>query len=278
VVDDDGNPIDRAELVAIRDGLSVSGDWCYDGKFRIAVPPNGVYDIALNGLIAGRPRDAQHPELYGEAQGVAAGATDVKLVARPATGKGMVRVRAVTSDGRPLADVNVVVTTPATWNVFGSGRTDIDGRFSCANVPEQRVRVDVQTNWRHTESWEAAGWIAPPQEHLVRPSENEVVLVFEAGRPIHGRVEFPANYPTQPDSRFPVPIMLVNVEQDGRTVSRTCSGQDKRFTAWVPVAETGPFRLVCGARGDDGRSFDAAVDGVRPGDQDVLLTIVEAPR
>jgi len=278
VVDADGKPIDRAELVAIRDGLHVWGDWSYGGKFRVAVPPRGVYDIALNGWIAGRPRDAKLPELYGEAQGVAPGATDVKLVARPAIGKGSIHVRAVTSDGRPLADVNVVVTTPHTWNMFGSGRTDIDGRFSCKDVPEQRVRVDVETDWRRTESWEAAGWIAPPQEHLVRPSEDEVVLVFEAGRPIHGRIEFPASFPAQPDPKFPVPIMLVNVEQDGRTVSRTVSGQDKRFTAWVPVAETGPFRLVCGARGDDGRSFDASVDGVRPGDQDVLLTIVETPR
>jgi RNA polymerase sigma factor (sigma-70 family) len=277
VVGEDGKPIYQAEIRALADGRSVWSQWSDSrGEFKIAVPPGGTYDVALCGMIGGRPRNDQFPELVAEVAGVAAGAKDVELVAKPATGKGRVRVRTVTSDGRPLAGVRVIVSTPTDWNPYGFAPTDADGLLVVDDVPDRRVRVAVETKFGESPPWEADGWVTPTGELLVRPGDAEVRLVFEAGRPLRGRVEYPEDYPRQP--RPGPPQSYVVVEEDGRSVAGGYSDANQRFSVLVPARCRGPFRLVCGVSGEvEGRhrDFHAEAEDVPADAQDVVLKVVE---
>jgi hypothetical protein len=173
----------------------------------------------------------------------------------------------------------VIVSTPTDWTPFAFDRTDADGVLMCNDVPDRRVRVAVETTYGEPDPWEDDGWATPVEERLVRPGGGEVTLVFEEGRPLRGRVEFPESYPRSPRPEMLAPRALVNVEKDGVVLARAYTGEDRRFTAWVPASARGPFRLTAGLMDSQTRrSFDAEALEVPSDAQDAVLSLAESKR
>jgi hypothetical protein len=280
VVGEDRRPVRDAEVFGIVAGRKVAEALTDDvGGFTFAVPPDAACDVAATGRIRFDPARGSAGELVAEAWSVKPGGGEVVLVARVAASHAAVRVRAVTSDGRPLGGVSIDVTTPSTWIPFGSALTDAEGRASFQEVADRLVRVSVDTPFGVTPSWERAGWIAPAWESFVRPGGDELTLVFAGGRPIRGRVEFPADYPHDEMPGHVAPRAYVNLtDEDGITLSRTWSDDDLRFSVLAPASAKGPFRLSCGVRETSGRAFEAEATGVVPDAQDVVLKVAATKR
>jgi hypothetical protein len=228
----------------------------------------------------------------------------VTILARPASGKTVLRVRAETSDGLPLAGVNVAIVLPsyrhrrgavtidaidarmeeqlASFDTFDSSRgtatTDAAGRCQFADVPDRRLCVNVATRYGEVSRWESAGWIKPWQV-FARPGADDVVLVFRRGRAIRGRVELPDGAPRPAAPGGKPRTMVIVQEAEGALVSTTWCDEDGRFTAWAPADSPGPFRVSAGGWVTaDERVFQAETLTVSAAAEDVVLKIVEAKR
>jgi hypothetical protein len=283
VVDDDGKPLPRRDVIVLGHGRQVARAFTDDGgRFRISVPPSGIWDFVLTGL-TDNSRGADVPDLVGETVGVASGDERVTIAARPVSGKGAVHVRAETSDGRPLADVSVVAVTPTSRAPVAPVKTDADGRCEFADVPDRRVNVCVLSQQGEIPGWEAAGWIKPPGV-LVRPGADDVVLVFRRGRAIRGHVEFPANIARPVDGLGKRQRTMVVVQSAGELTAAAalelfsvtwCDDED-RFTAWAPADAAGPFHISAGGWiTHDRRVYQAGPITVPAGADDVVLKFVE---
>jgi RNA polymerase sigma-70 factor (ECF subfamily) len=276
VVGEDGMRRSGVQLILLVDCRQIDAARTDDdGRFRISVPERGVWDIAATGPAEKAP-SGQVGDVVGEALGVASGAEGVRIVVRPVTGKGLLRVRSETSDGAPLSGVNLGVAVPGTTESLRL-TTDASGRCTVPDVPDRRVGVYVMVRPGEVPVWETAGWINPWML-LVRPSASETVLVFQRGRAIRGRAEYPANVARPLDAAGKPARSIVVVQRVGKPdlVSTTWCDDEGRFTAWAPADAAGPFLVSAGTyMTPDRRTFQAPPETVAAGAENVVLKFAE---
>jgi len=270
VVNADGRPQSHIWLVLSESGRG-RGESLTDesGRFLFTAPKNGRFDLVAQSRAPSSPgaRVSTDDELVGEARDVPSGQLDVSIVLKPVAAKATLRLRAVTSAGTPLASVALVAVTPNGWTPIASGRTDVEGRTTFADVPARPLLVRVSTAYPANPEWTRDGWITP-QDRIVHPTDDEIDFVFAAGRPIHGRVVAPEN--------SGVATWEVVVVAGDERLSTTYSDAAGLFEALVPADAPGPFHLTTGVRVmKSNRSFEGETGEVRACDQGVELRVEE---
>jgi RNA polymerase sigma-70 factor (ECF subfamily) len=255
------------------------------GAFALVVPRDTTGTLLLTGRrrVGGvEPGD----EMVGEVADVAAGRTDVVLVAHRAGRDQRLVVQCVTGNGSPLEGVVVGLVTTMRNDTRVRCTTDKDGRAVFEHLPDWRHFAYVHLDESASCPWERDGWATPPGFTLVRPGGDELVLRFVAGRWVRGRV--------LDDKGRAVPGSPVHLElpDDRRVFVETAA--DGSFAALLPADVGGTIRMRATApmfsfetEGDFKARFARATpeeialmdlrpaerDGVRPGDEGIELRL-----
>jgi RNA polymerase sigma factor (sigma-70 family) len=292
VVLEDGAPFPMAPISALERGRRVASTVTdLDGRFKLVVPAEGAWDVVIEAIdpgqnritrvghaIAREDRPADTPsverpsELSGEARGVASGTQDVAITATRRTGTRTLRVRAVTTDGRPVAGVPIRLVGVGRRGEFASApRTGEDGRVDILEVPDRRILASFWGDGPEAPQWERDGWIVPSLSLLTPVGDEEFVIELVPGRPIRGRVETPEGFEPVKDARGRAARASISVSDESTQRVWTCrSDPDGRFTALVPADAAGPFTLLASFSGV-GTMLQARIDEVRADAEDVVV-------
>jgi RNA polymerase sigma-70 factor (ECF subfamily) len=286
---ENGKPFEWAEVVALVGARRVASAYADEhGAFEIAVPETGTVDVALTGRShqvfgttnspTGRitsVMDRGYGPSDGEADGVVVGTEGIVLTRRTPAAKRAMHVRAVTSDGRPVAGAAIRVDDGgrrSTGNPIPTPTTDADGKCAVDDVPDCRVAVFVATGPSDPRPWVAVGCMPPVESLLARPGDAEVTIEFQSATTISGRVEIPQDVKRRRVNDRPQPTYIGTWRGDD-FVSVAWTDSDERFVASVPTTAAGPLRIVATLSAEDGRRYSAEAVDARPGAADVVLRL-----
>jgi hypothetical protein len=208
-----------------------------DGEFELRVPAGGPFEIVYT----------SH-RLRGVLTGAKAGDDDLRVVAGPMPMTGSLTVRMVDPDGSPLAGVEFLFA----GELFTSDDAGV-ARVKGVRLTWEFVSIQYPGRW-----WER-GFVLPKVRPCY-PDGREVVLRFRRAVPVEGRV--------LDTDGTPVPSVHVSGLSSGTQELFPAIRTDAqgRFTLLVPEHAVA-LRLF--ARGQSGE--EVTVDGVEPGDRDVVL-------
>ncbi len=192
----DGRPLSGAEILVSWGDHRVGVLADAAGRFRAAVPRDGVVSLELTGGRAdpaaasdgGGEKAATAsdpaPAFAGRLDAVRAGVGDCVLKAHALDPSRTLRVRLLDPDGAPLAGARIVVEGDR------SGRTDADGRVAIEGLPGRALRLEVRVEGGAPD----ADWLRPLADR-VEPGETEVVLRMRRAHRLDGVVLGPTGRP-----------------------------------------------------------------------------------
>jgi hypothetical protein len=242
-----------------------------DGRFGFALPNGASWDVVC--WSEAKQHSVGGPSVVGETCDVSSGRQDVVVVVRPAAATGALDVRAVTSTGDAVSGVKIRVVPAQSFSarILAESTTDDDGRAWFQDLPGGVVVVRATADATPAPS-NSAGWVAPALPQLARLDAAPVVLVFAAGRPLRGRVEFPAGFPASKR------CVAVGAFDEGDPISSGRCDDDGAFSVLVPTAARGPFRIVVKVPENSGEGqsgFQGEADQVRPGQEDIVVRVTK---
>jgi len=195
-----------------------------DGRFRLVVPPGrGTLNLqAVPAAFAqpeqravGQPAD---PNFSRDVAGTA-GQT-VELAAFQLTRGGVVVLRIVDADGRPVANAQVDVRDLSRGFNPAPGRSDAEGRYEVTGLaPEHDTVIDViAADKALGTTVEVPGAAAKPLEVRLQPLASLIGRVLdEEGKPIAGPVLHlyrNVQYPGDSQRSFGIPVGTLNAVKD----------------------------------------------------------------
>ena len=183
----DGEPVPYAQVVAFRpngpaaNGITDQGGrfafrWLSEGDYTFEVQPGGAEPVDV---------------LVQRSAPVAAGTKDVVLTVR--RGAGAITGRAIGPDGAPLPGA-WISAKPQTGGRVLRMRTNADGTFALRGL-EDKVYTIAAAASRALGGPEARGLALAAEVADLRPGTSGVVLAFQTGKAITGKVTGPEGAP-----------------------------------------------------------------------------------
>jgi hypothetical protein len=258
VVGPDGEPFAGA-LLAVRRGEDRLGTCVTDraGEFDAQVPTDGpvdlVFDAVERQLPSGRFYDTNRAH-DGALRDVRAGAKGLVLRLQQRSEEGMLRVRVVDPEGKPVGGANFAVVPV---QGFGGPATDVEGRALITNLPLEELTLHVNGGLPAN--------LAAPLPLKAVPRGQEIVFRCRPGRVLSGVVVLPDGTPL-------VGSVIVTAHEGALMVDYAQSGEGGRFELHVPQEPVGTIRLSCHASASDGRLLSAEAQP-QPGEREVRLQL-----
>lgn len=261
----DGRPLPQAALriVSLGENVEQGAGTAFsdlEGKFRVVVPARGTAEIILTGIV--NRMEGNHtgeiPPFGGRLEGVAAGAKDLVLRARPLTFDRALSVRVLAPDGSPLGGAQVFARDMAGAVVPGANvLTDALGLAVLKALPDGDIGVWAKAVRRPgAEDWMDA-FLYP-----LLAEGQAVTLRMREGLRVRGEV-------TSADGE-PVADAYVTAYRRTdmlRTVQTDASGI---FSLLVPADTAMPLRLIA-QKWEGKKLLQAAFDAWTPERGDVAM-------
>jgi hypothetical protein len=263
----DGRPLPQAALRIVSMGENVeqgAGTAFSDleGKFRVVVPARGAAEIILTGIVNRMEgiHEGEIPPFGGRLAGVAAGARDLVVRARPLTFDRALSVRVLAPDGSPLAGAQVFARDMGGTLVPGANvLTGEAGVAALKGLPDGDVSV-----WAKAVRLPAAGdWMDASLYPLLAEGQT-VTLRIREGLRVRGEV-------TTTDGE-PVADAYVTAYRRGEMLRSAQTDADGIFSLLVPADTAMPLRLI--AQKWEGKTLlQATLDAWSPDRGDVAMAL-----
>lgn len=264
VEDEDGKSVEGELTCVGADGAHVGGARSdSSGTFRVAVEPGVTCDVEFSAWQPG----SRAAGWGGGVAGAVAGGPPVIVKVGPAAATATLTLRTLTSDGEPLAGVQVYLSDGRGNAVPAIATSDADGRIRWDAVPARLWELQIDTGGPTPPAWRTSGWLEPVGFRSLRPHGQEIVLRFRRAGTAEGRVELP------PGWKGPAYVAAYNGDT---CVSSAYARDDGTFTIPLPLDVSGPFRVAFSVRRiGDGKYAEGEATGVHPGDTGVRVVVRE---
>lgn len=267
VLDVDGRPLPQAALRIVSGGEAVEqgGGTAFsdlEGRFKVVVPVRGTADIVLIGVVNRMEgiHTGEIPPFGGRLEGVAAGAKDLVLRARPLSFDRALSVRVLAPDGSPLRGAQVFARDARGGLVPGANvLTDAEGVAALTALPDGDISVWAKA----VRLAEAEDWMDASLYPLLAEGQTATLRIRQGVR-VRGMVETAAGEPAAG--------VFVSAYRRSDLVGSAETDAEGGFSFLVPGDTPMPLRLL--AQRWEGRTLlQATVDRWTPERGDVAMAL-----